>query len=49
MLNLFLFVFTAVWIQPGEIDFNWAAASPSGPILPPLLADVQQPPGESQD
>lgn len=40
--------FTAVWIQPGEMDYNWEAVSASGPILPSLLDDVLQPSGESQ-
>lgn len=48
-LLLNFLIFNVVWIQPGEMDFNWAAARPSSPILPPLLADVQQPSGESQD
>lgn len=40
--------FSEVWIQPGEMDFDRAAASLPGPVLPPLLADVQQPSGKSQ-
>lgn len=47
--NLFLLlVLNAVWIQPGEMGFIRAAATPSGPVLPPPLADVQQHSGESQ-
>lgn len=43
-----VFLFSTVWIQPGEVDCNWEAARLPGPILPPLLADVQQPSGEPQ-
>lgn len=42
LMEVCSFFFSLVRIQTGELGFIWAAASPSEPLLPPLLVDVWQ-------